>query len=288
MPDHATSLMDLPRTIAEADAVMREIAQDVGTVSLCVSERDLVFNRENVIDAVPAAHRAGLQVFIDPWGAFGIFGGEHFSGYLAGGGKACLKEPSFIEWLMKYISLAVEAGADGMFWDEPHLSCGCCSTYEFIKLATRRAKAVGLQNEVCTPPFGLLWRLLKKVADLAGVDIISSNAYYDIPGFKHRYKLPHVQVTAVASRLASIGRQSGKKIRLWISLFKKIEMAGYEHVLMRSGIKIIADAASAAGVTSFATWAHGGCESVSSLWPNGRREQCAEVQLVASQIFHRT
>ncbi|GAC1368936.1 MAG: hypothetical protein NVSMB39_0260 [Candidatus Saccharimonadales bacterium] len=58
-----------------------------------------------------------------------------------------------------------------------------------------------------------------------------------------------------------------------------------EQMPMRDWVKITAAAANAGGVRYFALWAYRGCESLSSLWPNGKRKQCAEVWRAACEIF---
>lgn len=260
-------------------------------VVYCVPEREVEFNRAGVIDAVRIIHQAGLKCFINFWAAYGIFGGEDYSGYLARGGQACSKNDAFRAHLSDLLALAAEAGADGVFWDEPEMKCRlednqvCCTTLAFLAEVTAEARALGLANEACIPPLPENWDLLDQVGALPCVDVLSTNAYYDITGYKHKYRLPHEHVTRWARHLADIGRRHGVETRMWLQGFKRVEMARYENVLMTSVIKITAVAARAGGITNFAIWAFRGCERLSSLWPNGRREQCAEVARAASEVF---
>ncbi len=82
---------------------------------------------------VKATHAAGLRAWFDPWGVGGVFGGEAPSLYaarypshqqeLSTGERvaaACPNRPEFRAMLRLWIDAAVEAGADVLFWDEPH------------------------------------------------------------------------------------------------------------------------------------------------------------------------
>ena len=97
------------------------------------SEADYHFYSKAMREVVRISKDAGLQVYIDPWGVGGIFGGEAFSRFvmehpeetqrLADGTAlpaACLNRPAFWEFMDGWIDAAVETGADVIFWDEPH------------------------------------------------------------------------------------------------------------------------------------------------------------------------
>jgi hypothetical protein len=98
------------------------------------SEEDLKFYSKAFKDIVKVSHDADLDVDLDPWGVGGVFGGEAFSAWIAENpdymqvsrdGKprplACLNSPDFRKFMAGWIEKAVETGADGLFWDEPHL-----------------------------------------------------------------------------------------------------------------------------------------------------------------------
>jgi hypothetical protein len=102
-------------------------------VVLTFSENDAQYYAETFRKIVDAAHEAGLEVYIDPWGVGGVFGGEAGSGFLAEhpDGRqitamglalpaACINNPAFRRFLKGWLATALLLGADGIFWDEPH------------------------------------------------------------------------------------------------------------------------------------------------------------------------
>ena len=97
------------------------------------SEADMNFNMENVAEIVKATKEAGLKAHLDPWGVAGIFGGETYSWFIARNldvrqitsdgrnvAHACLNNPKLVEFMEKWVDAACEAGAETIFWDEPH------------------------------------------------------------------------------------------------------------------------------------------------------------------------
>jgi len=97
------------------------------------SEADMNFNPGNVAEIVKATKEAGLTAHLDPWGVAGIFGGETYSWFIAmnldvrqitSDGRnvahACLNNPKLVDFMKKWIDAAYDAGADTIFWDEPH------------------------------------------------------------------------------------------------------------------------------------------------------------------------
>ncbi len=104
------------------------------TVVHTFSEADFDFSEKYMAKIVQATKRAGLTVWIDPWGVGGVFGGEAFSGFLQKHpeawqisnhgkmmGSACLNMNSFRAFIRSWIDACVNCGADTIFWDEPHL-----------------------------------------------------------------------------------------------------------------------------------------------------------------------
>jgi hypothetical protein len=97
------------------------------------SEADYHFYPKAMKQAVALSHAAGLEVYLDPWGVGGVFGGEAFSRFvmenpdqcqrLADGSAlpcACLNREAFRAFMKKWVDAAVDTGADCLFWDEPH------------------------------------------------------------------------------------------------------------------------------------------------------------------------
>ena len=101
------------------------------------SENDLQYYKASLKTMISETHRAGLEVYLDPWGVGGVFGGEAYSNYLlqnvetwqvkhdgAAVPMACLNSPRFREFMHEWIESAVGLDADVIFWDEPHLYKG--------------------------------------------------------------------------------------------------------------------------------------------------------------------
>lgn len=114
-----------------------ELAQTCDWLVLPMSEADLRWSPGTVREITAAAHDAGIEVWIDPWGVGGIFGGEALSGFVgeypdecqvSDQGKhlpsACPNSPVFREFLHGWIDVAAQSGADVLFWDEPHFWLG--------------------------------------------------------------------------------------------------------------------------------------------------------------------
>jgi N-acetylmuramic acid 6-phosphate etherase len=97
------------------------------------SENDLYYYREQMTAIVNASHDAGLTVQVNPWGLGHMFGGEAESRFLAEHpdvgqvmsdgrriGAGCPSNPRFREFVRSWATAAVDAGAEHVFWDEPH------------------------------------------------------------------------------------------------------------------------------------------------------------------------
>jgi hypothetical protein len=97
------------------------------------SETDLSYYTRTMKDIVKASHDLGLEVYVDPWGVGGIFGGEALSRFIAENlddrqvlvsGKsapaACMNSPTFRSFMKMWIDTVADLGSDIVFWDEPH------------------------------------------------------------------------------------------------------------------------------------------------------------------------
>ncbi|PIU41703.1 MAG: hypothetical protein COS99_03855 [Candidatus Omnitrophica bacterium CG07_land_8_20_14_0_80_42_15] len=97
------------------------------------SEQDLEFYKGTIQKLVEISKIAGLEVWLDPWGVGGVFGGESYSQFVsknldarqisAEGNSipaACFNNDKFRSFMQKWIDAAVEIGANNIFWDEPH------------------------------------------------------------------------------------------------------------------------------------------------------------------------
>ena len=111
----------------------RMIEAGCNTVLHTFSENDFLFYRGTMQEIVELSKKKGLEVYIDPWGVGGVFGGEAFTRFalehddarqVLSDGRlapaACPNNVAFQQFMRKWITAAVELGADVIFWDEPH------------------------------------------------------------------------------------------------------------------------------------------------------------------------
>lgn len=116
-----------------AEDVRRMVEAGCNVVVHTLSEEDLRFYRETMRHIVALSKGYGLEVYLDPWGVGGVFGGEAFTHFalehdearqvLANGAKApaaCPNSQLFRGFMRQWIMTAVDMGADVLFWDEPH------------------------------------------------------------------------------------------------------------------------------------------------------------------------
>jgi len=121
MPNHAAKDLD-------------DIAEACDYVIHTVSETDLSYHKSALEKIFLATRRKGLEVWADPWGLGGVFGGEAYSNYLAqhrdswqvlSNGrvvpKACLNRPEFTHFVKEWVLTVRDLGAQVLFWDEPHI-----------------------------------------------------------------------------------------------------------------------------------------------------------------------
>jgi len=97
------------------------------------SESDKEFCKGTIEKLIKFSHDAGLEVWLDPWGVGGVFGGESYSAFasrnldarqISTNGDslpvACFNNGKFKTFMKEWIDSAIEVGADNIFWDEPH------------------------------------------------------------------------------------------------------------------------------------------------------------------------
>ncbi|MDO7976622.1 hypothetical protein [Oceanotoga teriensis] len=97
------------------------------------SENDFLFYKDTMKRIVSDSKKLGYEVWLDPWGYGGIFGGEAFSGFLQNNieesqisnkeerlGSVCLNSEKFRNYMKEWIKSCKAIGADKIFWDEPH------------------------------------------------------------------------------------------------------------------------------------------------------------------------
>jgi len=97
------------------------------------SENDLAYYRGTMAEIVAASHELGLAVQMAPWGLGRTFGGEAESRFVTMRPEACqvlddgrrvatgcLNNEVYRAYCREWADAAIEAGADRVFWDEPH------------------------------------------------------------------------------------------------------------------------------------------------------------------------
>jgi hypothetical protein len=97
------------------------------------SENDFCYYEETMRDIVRLSKERELEVYIDPWGVGGVFGGEAFTQFalekdetrqvLSSGDlapAACPNNKTFRNFMRDWIDAAIYTGADTILWDEPH------------------------------------------------------------------------------------------------------------------------------------------------------------------------
>jgi len=129
-----------------------------------MSEHDITYHSQTMVDIVKMSREVGLEVFLDPWGIGRVFGGESFSTFVklfpearqklsfAEGeinvNKACINSKTFRDKMSQWIEHAASTGAEGVFWDEPHLFYG-----EFTELFGKTRKIWGCTCLTCKDIF---------------------------------------------------------------------------------------------------------------------------------------
>ncbi len=97
------------------------------------SEEDHQFYQPAMEQIVADSHALGLEVWLDPWGVGQVFGGETYSALVmkelsirqvSSTGEllpiACLNQPAFRDYLLKWIETCAGWKPEVLFWDEPH------------------------------------------------------------------------------------------------------------------------------------------------------------------------
>ncbi len=138
------------------------------------SENDLKYYRDSMKKFTRITHDQGLEVYLDPWGVGGVFGGEAFSTFLLENRltwqvtdkgtpvpAACLNSPKFRSLMRTWIDAAIELEADVVFWDEPHLypsvgiapeegewTCACFTCRDLFEKRYHKPMPQGVNDEV--------------------------------------------------------------------------------------------------------------------------------------------
>lgn len=113
---------------------LKKIVSFCDFIVFTFSEEDLKFHKNSFKRIIDVTKKENIEIWIDPWGVGGVFGGEAFSEFLIYNRNslqilssgieipmACLNNPSFLNYFQKWIDKAAEFNPDYIFFDEPHI-----------------------------------------------------------------------------------------------------------------------------------------------------------------------
>lgn len=123
------------RFVNHAIEDLKRIAGCCDYVVHTVSESDLTYHKSVLAKIFAESRKLKLEVWADPWGLGGVFGGESFSKFLLehrdswqvmSDGRimpvACLNRPEWKSYVREWILSVRDMGAQVIFWDEPHVA----------------------------------------------------------------------------------------------------------------------------------------------------------------------
>lgn len=133
------------RFLSHAHRDLVVISQVCDYVVHTVSETDFLYHKSALGKIFSESRKVGLEVWADPWGVGGVFGGEalsrflldhpdHWQRYSDGrpASAACLNSRRFRDFVLEWIGVAADLGAQVIFWDEPHQAFGWTLEWEGV------------------------------------------------------------------------------------------------------------------------------------------------------------
>ena len=123
--------------VRDPDHVKKDVNEiaDLGFTHILhtMSEADLWYYPETMAEIVSISKKAGLKVYVNPWGVGRVFGGEAFSelairnpaqAQQSNQGRAvvasCPNHPKFRDYMRNWIDVVTAMEIETVFWDEPH------------------------------------------------------------------------------------------------------------------------------------------------------------------------
>ncbi|HEV8687868.1 MAG TPA: N-acetylmuramic acid 6-phosphate etherase [Gaiellaceae bacterium] len=295
--------------------ILRHVARDLEDLARrgftgvlhTFSENDLAYYRETMGQIVELSHELGLEVQMNPWGLGRTFGGEAESRFVTMRPEACqvlddgrrvaagcLNNPIYRSYCKEWADAALEAGADLVFWDEPHWvvpqdvgvddasrwSCHCevCrerfgrelpkrlteealafregSLVDFLREMVAHVHALGGRNTICVLP------AVEGAHGIRDWDAVASLPGLDVFGTDPYWQVFREPAGEFVGRFASLAAQAasraGVEPELWVPAFR----------LTRADIpdlQAAVDAARAAGIRRLWVWGYEACGHMSSL-----------------------
>lgn len=133
------------RFLSHGAADIARISESCDYIVHTVSEADLNFHKSVLSKLFAESRRRGLEVWADPWGLGGVFGGEALSSFLLthrdswqtmSDGRvvpsACMNRPEWRSFVKEWVLTVRDMGAQAIFWDEPHPSFDVASEWEGV------------------------------------------------------------------------------------------------------------------------------------------------------------
>src|SRR6266511_409376 len=295
--------------------ILRHVARDMEDIARrgftgvlhTFSENDLAYYRETMGRIVDVSHELGLEVQMNPWGVGRTFGGEAESRFVTMRPEACqvlddgrsvaagcLNTPKYRSYCKEWADAALEAGADLVFWDEPHWvvpahvgvddptrwSCRCdacrerfgrdlpteltgevlafreASLVDFLGEMVAHVHALGGRNTICVLPAG---EWAHGIRDWGAV---ASLPGLDVFGTDPYWQVFGEPAGEFVGRFATLAAESAARAgvvpELWVPAFR----------LTRADIpdlEAAVDAARAAGIGRLWVWGYEACGHMSSL-----------------------
>ena len=222
----------------------------------CVTEADREWATKPIAELFAMTREAGLSCWADAWGVAGVFGGEAHSGYLARGGAAGAREPRLRALVRDWVDCVAAAGAEWVFWDEPHLGPAEDegAIVPFLGELAQHARERGLRNSVCLTPTAGNLAAFSRLAALDSIDDIGTDPYYRREP-DPRDPDPEDYVGAWADRVRGVAERHRKTAHVWVQAFHVAE--GREERIGRC-----IEVARAHGVARVGVWGFRACEAL--------------------------
>lgn len=242
---------------------LKKIARHCNFVVHTFSETDFYYHRSCLKAIFDYSKKLGLEVWVDPWGVGGVFGGESFSRFLLENrdswqrlpdgrkvASACLNNQKFRRFLKDWITAAADIGSEVIFWDEPHQKIFQQKIIqEFLSDMFRFAKKKRLKNALCiyalnSPEYDIYWDGL---ASLPELDIFGCDPYWRL----NQNENPVNFVKFFSRKVFDTCRRYRKEGQIWLQAMALPKGKERE-------IDWAAKAGYEAGIRNFAGWSYDG------------------------------